>query len=195
MRKLALAAMCAAGMMGLAGQAAAAVVDFQDLAPGLTFGHVPTGGLRVFSYPAGFDVIDAGDPAATGTSGHEALSVLSDNPANSYSLIIAGSAFYRSIDLNGAAGETLTLQFGNDMFGSVVLDNDLSTFQTFVIPTALPFIALVIGSTSGAFTVDNIVYDRPAEWGPVPEPATWAMMLAGFGLAGAGLRRRRMRLA
>jgi hypothetical protein len=26
----------------------------------------------------------------------------------------------------------------------------------------------------------------------VPEPATWAMMLAGFGLAGAGLRRRRI---
>ena len=27
--------------------------------------------------------------------------------------------------------------------------------------------------------------------GPVPEPATWAMMIAGFGLVGAGLRRRR----
>lgn len=27
--------------------------------------------------------------------------------------------------------------------------------------------------------------------GAVPEPATWAMMIAGFGLAGAGLRRRR----
>jgi opacity protein-like surface antigen len=28
--------------------------------------------------------------------------------------------------------------------------------------------------------------------GAVPEPATWAMMIAGFGLAGATLRRRRM---
>jgi hypothetical protein len=27
----------------------------------------------------------------------------------------------------------------------------------------------------------------------VPEPATWAMMLAGFGLAGAGVRRRKLR--
>jgi len=30
---------------------------------------------------------------------------------------------------------------------------------------------------------------------PVPEPATWAMMIAGFGLAGAAIRRRRVALA
>lgn len=30
----------------------------------------------------------------------------------------------------------------------------------------------------------------PTETGAVPEPATWAMMLAGFGLIGAGMRRR-----
>jgi hypothetical protein len=31
--------------------------------------------------------------------------------------------------------------------------------------------------------------------GAVPEPATWAMMIAGFGLAGAALRRRRLEIA
>ena len=31
--------------------------------------------------------------------------------------------------------------------------------------------------------------------GGVPEPATWAMMIAGFGLAGAATRRRRMTLS
>ena len=31
--------------------------------------------------------------------------------------------------------------------------------------------------------------------GDVPEPATWAMMIAGFGLAGAALRRRERKLA
>lgn len=29
---------------------------------------------------------------------------------------------------------------------------------------------------------------------PVPEPATWAMMIAGFGMAGASLRRRKARI-
>jgi hypothetical protein len=29
-----------------------------------------------------------------------------------------------------------------------------------------------------------------AELGGVPEPATWALMIAGYGLAGAALRRR-----
>ena len=31
--------------------------------------------------------------------------------------------------------------------------------------------------------------------GAVPEPATWAMMILGFGLVGAGMRRRRVRVA
>ena len=43
-------------------------------------------------------------------------------------------------------------------------------------------------------TTEGVSYE--AHWdnlttGSVPEPATWAMMIAGFGLAGAALRRRR----
>jgi hypothetical protein len=37
--------------------------------------------------------------------------------------------------------------------------------------------------------VDNITITQAA--GGVPEPATWALMLSGFGMAGAALRRRR----
>jgi len=46
----------------------------------------------------------------------------------------------------------------------------------------------------GGFYIDNIVFDYvegPMEPGGVPEPSTWAMMITGFGLAGAALRRRR----
>jgi hypothetical protein len=39
------------------------------------------------------------------------------------------------------------------------------------------------------FTLDDISFQGPAG---VPEPATWAMMIMGFGLMGSALRRRRM---
>lgn len=40
--------------------------------------------------------------------------------------------------------------------------------------------------TNGNFVVSEFVLDAVA----VPEPSSWALMIAGFGLAGAGLRRR-----
>jgi hypothetical protein len=45
---------------------------------------------------------------------------------------------------------------------------------------------------NGGFTIDRITYDV-AGAGAVPEPATWAMMLLGFGAAGTALRRSRRR--
>jgi hypothetical protein len=41
------------------------------------------------------------------------------------------------------------------------------------------------------FVVPNLTVATPAVGGPVPEPASWAMMIAGFGAIGAALRRRR----
>jgi hypothetical protein len=40
-------------------------------------------------------------------------------------------------------------------------------------------------SGSRAFELDNVAF------GAVPEPATWAMLIAGFGLVGGAMRRRR----
>jgi hypothetical protein len=62
------------------------------------------------------------------------------------------------------------------------------------------------GSGGGAFTLQNIpdTQGGPTGGAPslderllaaaVPEPASWALMIGGFGLAGAGLRRRRTAL-
>lgn len=40
-----------------------------------------------------------------------------------------------------------------------------------------------------------VVFSRPAPAPAVPEPAAWAMLITGFGLVGAGLRRRRTQTA
>lgn len=50
-----------------------------------------------------------------------------------------------------------------------------------------PIFGLRFASTQPAFEVDNIAFANVAA---VPEPATWGMMIAGFGLMGGVLRRR-----
>ena len=57
-------------------------------------------------------------------------------------------------------------------------------------PTTLQFTS--VDDPSSAF---GPVIGGVSVSGAVPEPATWALMLGGFGLAGVALRRRRMALA
>lgn len=68
--------------------------------------------------------------------------------------------------------------------------------QTIVANTAYytgPLSFLFDNGNQGALAVDDITVDvrLAAVAGAVPEPATWAMMMLGFGSLGAMLRRRR----
>lgn len=58
---------------------------------------------------------------------------------------------------------------------------------------------LSIYAPNGSFTSgsgDFLGFEKtPTEAGAVPEPAAWAMMIAGFGLVGAAARRRRLSMA
>nr|WP_295113528.1 PEPxxWA-CTERM sorting domain-containing protein [uncultured Caulobacter sp.] len=63
------------------------------------------------------------------------------------------------------------------------------------------FISFILKSSTNTGNndplLDGIVFARIGTTntpGAVPEPATWAMMLAGFGLLGGELRRRRASL-
>jgi hypothetical protein len=52
------------------------------------------------------------------------------------------------------------------------------------------------GGDDEGYGVDNVLFTYDGvHTGGIPEPATWATMIAGFGLAGASLRRRRTRAA
>lgn len=48
---------------------------------------------------------------------------------------------------------------------------------------------------SGFPQIDNVSFTVASATAPVPEPATWAMMIVGFGAVGATLRRRRPAVA
>ena len=78
-------------------------------------------------------------------------------------------------------------------------DNDFSTAAFFGIASdvALQSVTIYSSETAGgavgtrANLIDNLAISRIAADGGVPEPATWAMMISGFGVVGALMRRRR----
>jgi hypothetical protein len=59
------------------------------------------------------------------------------------------------------------------------------------------YFAVVAGSGNANFGSYNLSISGPGDItvGVVPEPASWAMLISGFGLTGAAMRRRRAALA
>jgi hypothetical protein len=56
-------------------------------------------------------------------------------------------------------------------------------------PFALDLVDGLAIRPDGAFHADLLAYAGRGEMSPLPSPTTWAMLLAGFGLTGAALRR------
>jgi len=75
--------------------------------------------------------------------------------------------------------------------------NAANDIQIFTAPTGATrlFLGTVDGFEWNNNTGDYRVTINTAPGGSVPEPATWALMIAGFGGAGAALRRRRTAVA
>ena len=107
-----------------------------------------------------------------------------------------GAAFtFNSVDLTFAFddqnalfdGGLATYTFGGGPAPvSLAFDNQAG-FQTFALNTA--GVTSVRISSPSAFAIDNVVLNGSTS--AVPEPASWAMMIAGFGAVGAAMRRGR----
>lgn len=86
--------------------------------------------------------------------------------------------------------------------GQVALAASASGFATFDLASFLGGtvnIRMQFGSdgslTSSGVNLDNVVVRGETTTGAIPEPATWALMILGFGSAGAMLRRTRPAVA
>jgi hypothetical protein len=99
-----------------------------------------------------------------------------------------GSDFFNQLDLTVNGGDTISLQGGNIWGGSPGGGDQtkgfLITYTFSPVGTAVKTLAFSqVGSP--AFEFDNLSGIT------VPEPASWALMIGGFGLAGASLRAKR----
>jgi len=83
-----------------------------------------------------------------------------------------------------AATGSFTLNF-TDSIGNITLNNFFTRYQS---------IEGVQQGTSGVGVAGSSLFLDPSG-NVVPEPGTWAMLIAGFGLVGATMRRRRKTLA
>jgi hypothetical protein len=112
------------------------------------------------------------------------------------------SATFTNANIFGLDGGTTT-SFTSTNFGTVDFTSDFVDFGdtttrqfAFSLPSVSPALDIngqgnlesFAGGTTGSFSSDPAPTPTFAV-AAVPEPATWAMMIAGFGMAGLGLRR------
>jgi len=215
MRKL-LTAM-AAGLSFMAASAAQATVltfetpvtdyfeNFVGPYPGLTFQYFKTINATNFPESGYTHVLTSGNQVACGCAsdyGETVSSISSDTPFDFIGGVFA-SAWNEDALFTVYGYRDGTLVYGSQIFLRTTPWARTFYFMgvdrvEFSISGGTPNTELINNAHVGGgdyFAVDDLVINFP---GAVPEPATWAMMLAGFGALGGALRRQRvgsMRLA
>ena len=125
------------------------------------------------------------------------------NVGNHYTLSFYQAAAQQH-GLNGATTEQWAVTFGGVTQYTSLQHNPSHGFQPWTQQT-LDFVAtsstqvlnfLAVGTPSGLPPIsllDGVSLTEVSQVGGAPEPSSWMMMLAGFGLFGAASRRRRVR--
>lgn len=200
--------------MAAAAPASAAVITFDDL--GLS--SSTNLGLSPFDVGGGFTLqtssVDQGvgalliDPIATGNAGsaggHTGFEFLAAKNPGQTEVITLTRADGQAFDFDSFEFHGWNNNFAPSITVSAIKGGDVVFSQTFAITNtntqpwqfasladafagvdAVTFAAPV--QTVGVFALDNLTASVSAA---VPEPATWAMMILGFGAVGLGLRRR-----
>lgn len=162
--------------------------DFESPAPvsgGLvTTGSVDTIRAQPFGSTGNYWTVSPAD----GTPGIMDLSSIGD--IFNISFIWGSVDSYNFIDFLDGNGNVITTFSGSDIFNPAngsQTDPDLNPVVRFDVTGdhVASLTSLRLRATDNAFETDNFAINA------VPEPATWAMMLLGFGAIGFGMRRRR----
>lgn len=208
MKKFALALVAAAAIVAPA-SAAVVTLDFEGIADGAPVGnfYAPE---YIFS-PATLAIIDAdaggGGNFANEPSPSTIMFFLDANQAvlNVTSGFTTGFSFWYTSStaaavtvydgLNGTGNVlgviNLSAQYNDNCVGDP--NGAFCNWTAGGVTFAGTAYSIDFGGTANQTGYDNITFgsDTPGG-GTVPEPATWAMMILGFGLVGASMRRRRV---
>lgn len=190
MKSLALVTALASALVAIAPAQAATVVTYGPTNPGTVVGAVtltPAGPGAVAS-PISFDVSGTGDFSAT-FSFTNPFSEARANGSASFNFDPDLLNFTRA-DFSGTNASLVTVGNANGLGSSIQVDlanlgpglrylNLVGTLNPNFTPTGGNDFARVAGS----LTLTQIS-------GAIPEPATWALFILGFGTIGASLRRR-----
>ena len=111
------------------------------------------------------------------------------------------------ISFNGVAGTfggvvgTASVGFGNFLVADLNIQNPNLGFTQFTSPDFFRLVGTRPEFTLGTFQLNSLVSGRSEltiselALGAVPEPATWAMLILGFGMVGGAIRYRRRETA
>lgn len=166
-------------------------------------GFTTTGNVDVLS---GADyVINAGASGSSGAQSNHFASFGSGNDAGTGVVFqsfatVAGAIYTLSFEYGAFNSTSQQLSYsltgvpGASVLpittGTSNLDSLFTSFTTTFTGTGAPT-TLRFESTSAAGDNADVLLDNVSVTGAVPEPGTWAMMLMGFAMVGAGLRGRR----
>lgn len=168
------------------------IYDFDALSP--SAGNL-TGDYKIETAPGtGISAAPSGTPA-----GEHYLTVPNEAPSGSATLMLGGNykyvSFYwgsidayNTLEVLDSMGGLLYTVGGAGLPAPVVANGnqtaDDSNRRVFFTSDATNIGGFRLTSTNYAFEIDSVA-------GAVPEPATWAMMLGGFGFIGFAARRRK----
>lgn len=170
------------------------VQGFTQGGTAINFNGMTVGGANVISANGGQARVE-GAPDLTTSNPNDSLLIQSLNFA------LQGGGTFNNLELNlfNGGGTTGTVSFSlTDNVGQLFTFSNLalgtgSNFFGFTGIGGESIASVSLATTAGIADVRQIRLDQATATAALPEPATWAMMLLGFGAAGVSLRRSRRR--